>query len=193
MGTARLLGDIVAVGDSETALHCRRVAELAVAIADRLGLGASARRRVEVAALLHDIGTMTVPRAIRENTGRLTLAEWEVMRQHTVVGARMLAAAEEELADVAPVVLHSHERWDGRGYPDGLAGEAIPLESRIVAAADAYCAMTTDRPYRAAMSAAYAVDELQAGAGSQFDARVVTALIWALVERVAPRTAAAAA
>ena len=150
-GTAQLLADIVEADDAGTAQHSRHVVELSLATARRLGLGADARRRVELGALLHDVGKLAIPAAIRQNPGRLTVVEWSIMRQHTDVGGRMLAAAGDELAEIAPIVRASHERWDGRGYPDGLAGEAIPLEARIVAVCDAYSAMTSDRPYRQAL------------------------------------------
>ena len=177
LGTAHLLADVVEADDAYTALHSRHVVGLAIEVADALGLGAAARRRVQLGALLHDVGKLAVPDAILNKPGRLTQTEWAIMKQHTAVGARMLAAAGPELAEIAPIVRSSHERVDGRGYPDGLAGDAIPLEARIVACCDAYSAMTTDRPYRLAMPVADAVRELRAGAGTQFDARVVEALV----------------
>ena len=191
LGTAQLLADIVEADDAYTAVHSRHVVELALSVADDLGLDPSTRRRLQLGALLHDVGKLAVPDAILNNPGRLSQTEWAIMRQHTVVGARMLAAAGDELAEIAPIVRASHERFDGRGYPDGLAGEAIPIEARIVACCDAFSAMTTDRPYRRAMPVAEAVAELRAGAGTQFDARVVDALI-AAADRGGQSFAAAA-
>ena len=131
---------------------------------------------------MHDVGKLAVPDAILNKPGRLTETEWAIMRQHTVVGARMLTAAGPGLAEVAPIVRASHERVDGRGYPDGLTGDRIPLESRIVAACDAFDAMTSDRPYRCAMPVDEAVAELRANAGTQLDPRIVEALV-AVVSR----------
>ena len=176
-GTAKLLADIVEADDAYTAMHCRHVVTLALAVAARVGLEGDAVRRVELGALLHDVGKLAVPEAILRKTGPLSETEWRIMRQHTVVGARMLAAAGPELAVVADVVRASHERFDGRGYPDGLAGEDIPLEARIVACCDAFSAMTTDRPYRAALSVGEALDEVRGGAGTQFDPLVAEALV----------------
>jgi putative nucleotidyltransferase with HDIG domain len=177
LGTAQLLADIVEADDAYTAEHSRHVVELSLQVADVLGLGAATRRRVELGALLHDVGKLAIPDAILSKPGRLTETEWTIMKQHTIVGSRMLAAAGAELAEIAPIVRASHERFDGRGYPDGLAGAEIPIESRIVACCDAFSAMTTDRPYRKAMSVADAVAELRGGAGTQFDANVVDALV----------------
>lgn len=176
-GTAKLLADVVEADDAYTAQHSRHVVDLAVEVAGRLGLDAAARRRVELGALLHDVGKLAVPDAILNKRGPLDQVEWTIMKQHTAVGARMLLAAGPELAEIAPIVRASHERLDGRGYPDGLADEAIPVEARIVSCCDAFSAMTTDRPYRAAMPLTDAVAELRACAGTQFDPRVVDALI----------------
>jgi putative nucleotidyltransferase with HDIG domain len=181
-GTAKLLADIVEADHAYTAMHSRHVVDLALRTSARLGLGAEVRHRVELGALLHDVGKLAVPAAILEKPGLLNVVEWAIMRQHTIVGARMLAAGGPELAEIAPIVRASHERWDGKGYPDGLAGEDIPIESRIVAVCDAYSAMTTDRPYRSAMPRAMAVAELRDCAGSQFDGRVVWALLSTLAD-----------
>ena len=174
--TANLLAGLVEADDAYTALHSRHVVELALTVADLLRLDARTRRRVELGALLHDVGKLAVPDAILNKRGALDQNEWAIMRQHTSVGARMLLAAGPELAEIAPIVRASHERPDGRGYPDGLAGDAIPVEARIVSCCDAFSAMTTDRPYRAAMTRDAALEELRAHAGTQFDARVVEAL-----------------
>jgi HD-GYP domain-containing protein (c-di-GMP phosphodiesterase class II) len=176
-GTALLLGDVIEDDDEYTGVHSKAVVDLSVAIADRLGLGPEARQRVEFGALLHDVGKIRVPKQILHKPGALTDAEWAIMRQHTVYGEDMLSQVGGTLGGVGRVIRHSHERWDGGGYPDGLAGAQIPVESRIITACDAFNAMTTNRPYRPAMSTADAVAEMQRCAGSHFDAEVVDALL----------------
>jgi len=126
--------------------------------------------------MLHDVGKIYVPKEILNKPGELDAYEWEVLRNHTVQGERILKQVGGALARVARYVRSSHERYDGRGYPDGLAGEAIPIESRIVSVCDAFSAMTTERPYRNAMPIDVALDELHESAGTQFDPRVVSAL-----------------
>jgi HD-GYP domain-containing protein (c-di-GMP phosphodiesterase class II) len=176
-GTALLLGDMVEADDGYTGSHSRHVVDLVTAVADRLGLDARARRRAEFAALLHDIGKIRIPNSIIHKPGPLDVREWELMKTHTIEGERMLERVGGLLGDVGRVVRSCHERWDGAGYPDGLSGESIPIEARIVCACDAFSAMTTDRAYRAARSHSEAVAELHACRGTQFDARVVDALI----------------
>jgi HD-GYP domain-containing protein (c-di-GMP phosphodiesterase class II) len=127
--------------------------------------------------MLHDVGKVAIPNALLNKPGPLNDAEWEIMRTHTVEGQRMLDRVGGFMRDVGAIVRGSHERWDGGGYPDGLAAEAIPLEARIIAACDAYNAMTTTRPYRTAMDPAAAADELRRCSGSQFDPKVVEALL----------------
>jgi HD-GYP domain-containing protein (c-di-GMP phosphodiesterase class II) len=131
---------------------------------------------VRYAALLHDVGKVAVPSEILLKPGPLEEAEWEIMRSHAAVGGELVARI-EAFAHLAPAVRASHERWDGTGYPDGLAGEQIPLAARIIAACDTYDAMVTDRPYRAARMTSQAHLELQRVAGAQLDARVVQALL----------------
>src|SRR3954454_2643904 len=149
--------------------HSSHVADLAVGIAHRLQMTAEEIDEVARAAELHDVGRVGVPDAILDKPGLLDPDEWEFMRQHTILGERILNAA-PALRPVARLVRSSHERWDGTGYPDGLRGDAIPLGSRIVAACDAYEAMTADRSYSPSLSPAEAAEELRAGAGTQFDA-----------------------
>jgi diguanylate cyclase (GGDEF)-like protein len=156
--------------------HSSEVAQLAAAVARRLGMSAEALDEVARAAELHDVGKVGIPDAILEKPGELDAEEWAFMRQHTVLGERILSAA-PALRPVAQLVRSSHERWDGAGYPDGLAGTAIPRGSRVIAVCDAYEAMTADRPYRRARSSEAACDELRAGAGTQFDPEVVDAFI----------------
>ena len=156
--------------------HGPEVAQLALAVCRRLGLRPVATSRVHRAALLHDVGKVSVPRELLDRPGPLGDADWRVVREHPVVGEQ-LARAFPWLADAALLVRHHHERWDGTGYPDGLRGEEIPLGARIIAACDAYDAMVAERPYRAALSPAEAVERLRADAGAQFDPAVVMALV----------------
>ena len=132
--------------------------------------------RVRIAAELHDIGKMAIPEAILAKPGALSEGEWALMRQHTVAGERIIASS-PALADVAPLVRSSHERWDGKGYPDRLVAEQIPRGARIIAVCDSYHAMTSDRAYRRALSPETALAELRAGAGTQFDPEVVNAFL----------------
>jgi HD-GYP domain-containing protein (c-di-GMP phosphodiesterase class II) len=176
-GTALLLGEMIEHDDAYTGTHSRDVVGLALAVGRRLGLDATQGHRLEFGALLHDIGKIAVPKDLLHKPGPLDAGEWELMRRHTVEGQLMLERVGGVLAEAGSIVRSSHERWDGAGYPDGLAGEAIPVESRICAACDAFSAMTTDRPYRRAMSLEFAVAELRANAGTQFDPRVVSALV----------------
>ena len=175
-GTATLLGYVVEADDQYTGEHSRDVVDLSRSTAAALGLSASQRRAVEFVALLHDVGKIFVPKEILNKEGPLDPYEWEVMRNHTIQGERILKQVGGALARVARYVRFSHEHYDGHGYPDGLAGEAIPIESRIVTVCDAFSAMTTDRPYREAMSVDEALAELRLGAGAQFDPEVVSAL-----------------
>jgi putative nucleotidyltransferase with HDIG domain len=176
-GTARVLGEVVEHDDAYTGLHTRGVAALAVEVAADLGLDAKQRRLVEFGALLHDVGKIAIPKAIINKPGPLDQPEWEVIRTHTIEGQRMLTKIGGLMRDVGTVVRSSHERWDGNGYPDGLAGEGIPIESRVVFCCDAYNAMTTSRPYRDALPVAAAIDELRENAGTQFDPVVVDVLL----------------
>jgi diguanylate cyclase (GGDEF)-like protein len=156
--------------------HANQVATLAVRVARKLGLAGEALDEVARAAELHDIGKVGIPDAILRKPAPLDDGEWEFMRQHPVLGERILNAA-PALRPIAPLVRASHERWDGTGYPDGLAGADIPLAARIVAVCDAYEAMTADRAYRSAMPHKVACQELQANAGTQFDPSVVDAFL----------------
>ena len=141
-----------------------------------LGLDAAELVHVRRAAALHDIGKIAIPDEILHAPRALTDDEWAYMRQHTIIGERIISAA-PELAEVAGIVRASHERWDGAGYPDGLAGEDIPLGARIVAVCDSWEAMTSSRAYRAAMSPTLALNEITRCSGSQFDPRVVAAFL----------------
>jgi putative nucleotidyltransferase with HDIG domain len=176
-GTALLLGDVIEADDQYTGDHTRDVVALTLQVADALGVDGETRRGAEFGALLHDVGKIHIPNAIINKPGPLDDAEWAVMKTHTVEGQKMLERVGGVLARVGVVVRASHERWDGGGYPDGLAGDAIPLAARIVSACDAYNAMTTDRSYRRALPVADAIAELERCAGTQFDPAVVAALV----------------
>ena len=158
------------------------VAELAESLAERLGLSRGEVMRTRLAASLHDIGKMAIPDEILEKAGPLTDEEWKFVRRHTLVGERILLAA-PALSHVAGIVRSSHERFDGTGYPDGLAGDEIPLPARIVFLCDAFDAMTSLRAYASLMTEAEAVDELRREAGRQFDPAVVQAFLELLTER----------
>jgi putative nucleotidyltransferase with HDIG domain len=181
-GTALVLGDFVEADDAYTGQHSTQVVDLAVEVADELRLGRAARRNVEFGALLHDVGKIAVPKAIINKPGPLDAEEWAVMRRHTIEGQKLLDQIGGFMQEVGTIVRASHERFDGGGYPDGLAGDGIPLEARIVCCCDAFSAMTTDRSYRAARPAREALAELRACAGTQFDPAVVEATV-AVVER----------
>jgi diguanylate cyclase (GGDEF)-like protein len=162
--------------DKYTCSHSEEVVGLAREVARRLGLSPVEVSKVRDGAMLHDVGKVAIPNEILYKPGPLTDAEWEVMRRHPEIGESILLRT-PELASIAALVRHEHERWDGGGYPDGLAGESIPIGSRIVFACDAYNAMITERPYRQPMSTEAAHAELREGAGTQFDPRVVDALL----------------
>ena len=176
-GTALLLGDVVEADDAYTGLHSHDVVSLVLSVADHLGLDSHARRQAEFTALLHDIGKVKIPKEIINKPGALTAEEREIINTHTIEGEQMLEKIGGLLGDVGHLVRSCHERWDGGGYPDGLAGEDTPLIARIVCACDAFSAMTTNRSYRKAMSPAEALEELRRSAGTQFDPRVVGALV----------------
>jgi putative nucleotidyltransferase with HDIG domain len=171
-----LLGDVIEADDEYTGSHSRDVVDLVLAVADELRLDPAERRQAEFAALLHDVGKVKVPAEIINKAGPLDDAEWEIMKTHTILGEQMLEKIGGLLGDVGHVVRSCHERWDGTGYPDALAGEDIPLSARIVCACVAWSAMTTDRTYRKALPEDVAAAELRACSGSHFDPQVVDAL-----------------
>jgi len=169
--------------NSELAQHNDDVAELAEAVAHELGLEPAETIAIRRAAELHDVGKLAIPDTILNKPGPLDAQEWDFIRDHTVIGERIVASA-TSLLNVAPLVRSSHERWEGGGYPDGLAGEQIPLGARIIAVCDAFDAMTTTRPYREAISEHEAVAELHRCAGKQFDPGIVDAFARALAHGV---------
>jgi HD-GYP domain-containing protein (c-di-GMP phosphodiesterase class II) len=181
-GTAFLLGDVIEADDEYTGSHSRQVVTLTLAVADRLGLSSRQRRSAELTALLHDVGKIRIPAEIINKPGALSPEERAVINTHTVEGERMLGRVGGLLGEVGRVVRSCHERWDGGGYPDGLAGEEIPLVARIVCCCDAYNAMTTDRPYRGALPGHEALAEVERNSGTQFDPRVVDALSRAIAD-----------
>jgi putative nucleotidyltransferase with HDIG domain len=176
-GTALVLGDVVEADDSYTGEHCKSVVALALDMADRLGLSAEQRRNLEFAALLHDVGKVAIPKEIINKPGKLDPHEWTIIQTHTLEGQKMLDRVGGFMRDVGLIVRSHHERWDGAGYPDGLAGEQIPLEARIITCCDTWNAMRTDRPYRQALAYDVAVAELVSGAGLQFDPHVVETFV----------------
>jgi HD-GYP domain-containing protein (c-di-GMP phosphodiesterase class II) len=162
------------------------VATLAGLIATELGLTADAVMRCRLGGWLHDLGKVAIPDRVLVKPGLLDEEEWEVMRTHSEIGERIVNRI-AGLAQAAPIVRHHHERMDGTGYPDGLQGDEIPIEARIVAVADAYSALTTDRAYRYARSSEDAIAVLQATSGAHHDPRCVEALVAVLAERAAYR------
>jgi diguanylate cyclase (GGDEF)-like protein/putative nucleotidyltransferase with HDIG domain len=174
--TVAVLSDALEAKDVYTATHTREVAALAERVGARLGVEGDELRALRHAALLHDIGKIAVRGDVLNKPGPLSEDEFAEIKQHTLIGVRMLERV-EELSSVLPLIRSAHERWDGRGYPDGIAGDSIPLGARVICACDAFHAMVSDRPYRAALSYEDAVAELAACAGSQFDPAVVDALL----------------
>jgi diguanylate cyclase (GGDEF)-like protein len=162
--------------DNYTHTHSEQVVTLATDVALLLGVSPSELEQVRHGALLHDVGKLAIPNEILHKPGPLTDEEWLVMAEHPAIGERILRRT-PQLGHLAPVVRHEHERWDGDGYPDGLAGTAIPVASRIILACDAYNAMITTRPYRTAMSKEDAMAELEGKSGTQFDPQVIQALL----------------
>jgi putative nucleotidyltransferase with HDIG domain len=176
-GTALVLGDVIEADDGYTGEHCKSVVGLALDLADQLGLGPERQRNLEFAALLHDVGKIAIPKEIINKPGKLDPDEWTIIKTHTVEGQKMLERVGGFMRQVGIIVRSHHERWDGGGYPDGLAGESIPLEARIITCCDSWNAMRTDRPYRKALSHDVALAELLSGAGGQFDPGVVGAFV----------------
>jgi two-component system, cell cycle response regulator len=171
--------------------HVGSVGHLSQLLAERLGLPADEQARIHVAAQLHDIGKTAMPDSLLDKRGPLSEEEWGFMRQHTLIGERIVLAA-PSLAATGPLIRSSHERVDGCGYPDQLRGDEIPIGARIIAICDAYDAMISDRVYRAAMPPNEAMRELRRHAGTQFDPSIVRSFA-ALVQELSSRELAAAA
>ncbi|MBW3593738.1 MAG: HD-GYP domain-containing protein, partial [Actinobacteria bacterium] len=182
-GTAFLLGDVVEADDAYTGEHGREVVELTLTVAKELDLSARDRRDAEFAALLHDGGKGRIPNEIINKPGPLTREVRALIEEHTIEGERMLHRVGGLLGSVGRIVRSCHERYDGRGYPDGIAGEESPLIARIGACCDAYNALTTERSYRKALAREDAIAELVRNRGTQFDPVIVDVLVTALERR----------
>jgi putative two-component system response regulator len=170
------LATAVEAKDPTTEHHCSRLAHAAVAVARSLALSEEMIEAIGYGAVLHDIGKIGIAETILQKERDLTEEEWVEMRKHPTIGATIIEPLQiGRLA--APIVRHHHERWDGKGYPNGLRGEAIPIGARIVSVADAFDAMTHDRPYRTALSLGDAIEQLISGRGRQFDGDVVTLFV----------------
>ena len=175
VSTVEALANALEANDEYTSTHARWITDLSLRVGRELGLDERALKSLELGALLHDIGKIGIPSDILSKPGRLTAQERKLVETHPELGERIIAPI-DRLQAVRPIVRHCHERWDGRGYPDRVAGEDIPLESRIILVADAFEAMTSDRPYRDGQSVEYALAELRANAGEQFDPVAIAAV-----------------
>ena len=174
--TVSMLANVVEARDRYTRGHVERVKTFATELAQALNWSAGALAVLEFGALLHDLGKILVPRAILNKPERLLPAEWEVLQRHPADGAQMLQGV-DHLRPAIPYVLYHHEAWNGRGYPHGLAGLAIPIEGRLLAVVDAFDAMTSERPYRVAFTEAEAVAEIERQSGRQFDPEMAAAFV----------------
>lgn len=170
-----VLAGAIEMRDAYTHAHMHRLGEYARALATTLKWSDEQQEELEYGAILHDIGKIYVSDSILQKNGKLNDEEWAEMRKHPEVGARMIRDI-PYLAPAVPLVKHHHERWDGNGYPDGLQGETIPVGARLLAVADAFDAMTSDRPYRKALTGEAAYDEIIQGSGKQFDPGMVNAM-----------------
>ena len=177
------LAAAVETKDAGTVGHAQRVAHLTVEVARRLGIGGRRIRRIEYAALVMDMGKANVPQRVLNKKDPLTPQEWEIIKSHSRLGSEM-AAAVPFLADTALCILHHHEYWNGSGYPDGLKGEQIPIESRILAVASDYDAMVSERPYHAPMSPEQAASEIRKGISVKYDPSVAEAFLELLAEEI---------
>jgi diguanylate cyclase (GGDEF)-like protein len=182
LSTVEALANALEANDEYTSSHARWITDMALQVGRELGLDAKTLKRLELGALFHDIGKIGIPSSILSKPGPLTPEERAVIETHPELGERILAPI-SRLEDVRPIVRHCHERWDGKGYPDGKAAEDIPIEARVILVCDAFHAMTSDRPYRARLPLEVACEQLELNAGSQFDAEVVAAFL-----RLAPQT-----
>jgi len=181
LSTVEALANALEANDEDTSSHARWITDLALRVGTDLGLEPRALKRLELGALFHDIGKIGIPSAILTKPSPLTPTERAVVETHPILGERILAPI-AQLAEVRTIVRHCHERFDGTGYPDRLRGDAIPIESRIIFACDAFHAMTSDRPYRGALGVDEARRRLEDGAGTQLDPRVVEACLRVLDE-----------
>ena len=182
-GQANSFLSLLRIRDPYTGLHSDRVQKLASQVCSVFGLDRVETEKIEIGAYLHDIGKMAIPDDILRKPGSLDADEWEIMKSHSALGAAALREM-PEFREIAPIVLHHHEWYNGEGYPSRLGGEGIPLGSRIISVLDAYDALTTDRPYRRARSIEVAGAELLMGKGTQFDPDVVDAVLEAVGYKV---------
>ena len=173
-GVALALTAAIEARHLETGEHCRQLGVIGEEIAETLGLDEHERRTIRIGGYLHDVGKIGIADAILLKPGRLMHAEYEEMKRHAELGAAIVDT-HEAMAGIAQIVRHHHERWDGAGYPRGMAGGDIPIGARIISVADAFSAMTSDRVYRGAVPVAQAWDELRRNAGRQFDPTIVAA------------------
>ncbi|HSI96922.1 MAG TPA: HD-GYP domain-containing protein, partial [Gaiellaceae bacterium] len=176
LSTVEALANALEANDEHVSTHARWITDLALRVGEELDLDAKALKRLELGALFHDIGKIGISSSILTKPGPLTSDERAVVETHPILGERILAPI-EQLSEVRSIVRSSHEHYDGTGYPDGLSGDRIPIESRIVLACDAYHAMTTARPYHPPLGPEEARRRLAEGSGSQFDPRVIEALL----------------
>lgn len=181
LGIVQTLSAALEAKDVYTRDHTLDVHELVLSVGRAMRMTDTDVAALSYGALFHDVGKIGIPESILNKPGRLTAEEWKVMKRHTVIGEQILAPL-HFLAPVLPIVRHEHERWDGKGYPDGLAGDAIPVGSRIILVCDAYHAMTSDRPYRESLGCREAIRRLREGSGTQFDPRVVEAFLDAVAD-----------
>jgi diguanylate cyclase (GGDEF)-like protein len=185
--TVEALANALEANDEYTSSHARWITDLSLTVGQELGLDIAALKRLELGALFHDIGKIGIPETILSKPGPLTDDEREIVETHPELGERIIAPI-DRLEEVRPIVRHCHERYDGRGYPDRLGGEEIPIESRIILVCDAYHAMTTDRPYRKRLPEEEALRRLREAAGTQFDPDVVDVCVRVLASRGAAAT-----
>ena len=175
--TAMMLANVIEARDRYTRGHIERVQRYSLRLAHALDWDAERLVILEFGALLHDVGKVMVPRSILNKPDTLTESEWMILRRHPEVGAQMLTGI-DHLRETAPYVLYHHERWDGKGYPTGLAARSIPVEARLLAITDAYDALLSERPYRTAYPIGRALDEIQRCSGTQFDPELVNVFVY---------------
>lgn len=174
--TIAALGEAIDARDPYTGGHCHRLADYSIAIAQEMGLSRDVQEKIRFGSYLHDVGKVGVADTILKKPGPLTIQEYAEIKQHPYIGSQLIKRI-PMLSEVAPIVYHHHERYDGSGYPDGISGERIPIEARIIGVVDAFDAMTNERPYRKGMILEEACQELENGKGTQFDPQVVEAFL----------------
>lgn len=177
--------DFIDKVDGYTGKHCKKVSELAAGLAEKLGFSASLLDIIKSAGQLHDIGKIRIPKEILSKKGKYNKEEYDIMKQHSSIGCEILSPMECFKKEI-PIIRHHHEGWDGKGYPDGISGNTIPLGARILAVCDSYEAMTNPRPYKDTLSHEQAIEELIKNKGTQFDPEVVDAFVEMLKEKGNP-------